>query len=170
VRRRFRVLDANVGNREGDVDDAHAELPVRFLLGGGIERRHDRRRHASMQPCDRLALRVDAGFEVLDRHGMEVVVVQIVVARPDDLDGLAIHRFRQDGRLDSVIGLGLAAEPATQQRHVDGHVLGGHVEALGDQVARRLRRLEAAPDFAFAAVMRALAAGGSIDACARCGQ
>ena len=41
-----------------------------------------------MQPRDHLAVGVEPGFEMLRRHGMKVVVVQ-VLAGPCDLDRLA---------------------------------------------------------------------------------
>ena len=81
---------------------------------------------------------------------MEIVVVQIVVARPDDLDRFAVHRLGQHGRLDAVIGLGLAPKSAAEQRDVHGDIFDRHAEPFGDQVACGLRRLEAAPDLALA--------------------
>ena len=159
VRDGLRILDPDVGDREGHVDDAHPEFPVRFLHLARVEGRHDRRRDAPVQPRDRVTLRVDAGLEMLHRDSVEVVVVKIVVARPDDLDRPAIHRFRQDRRLDAVIRLGLATEAPAEQCHVDGDILDGHAEPLGDEVARRLRRLEAALHLAFA-----------VDDAGRCGR
>ena len=110
-----------------------------FLLGFGVEDRHDRRRDAAMQPRHRHAVCIEPGFEVLDRYRVEVVVMQIVFARPDDLDRLAVHRLRQHGRLDAEIGLRLASEPAAEQRDVHGDVVDLHAEPLRDHVARGLR-------------------------------
>src|SRR5262250_1550591 len=72
-------------------------------------------------------------------------VEQIVVARPRHLDGLAAHGLRQHRGLDSEVRLGLASEAAAEQRDVHGDVVGRHAQALRDQIARGLRRLEAAP-------------------------
>ena len=121
---RLRVLDANVGNRERHVDDAHAELERRLVLCLDVEGRDDRGRHGAMQPRDRLALRVDAGLEMLDRHRVVIGVVQIVVARPRHLDGLAVDGLRQHRRLDAEVRLGLAPEAATQQGDVHGDIVG----------------------------------------------
>ena len=41
--------------------------------------------------------------------------------------------------LDAKVGLGLAPEPAAEEGDVDGDILDGHAEPLGDQVARSLR-------------------------------
>ena len=92
-----------------------------------------------MQPRHRQPFCIDAGFQMLDRYRVEVVVVQIVVARPDDLDRFAVHRLGQHGRLDAEIGLGLAAEPAAEQRDVHGHVFDLHAEPFRGHVARGLR-------------------------------
>ena len=37
---------------------------------------------------------VEAGLQVLDRYGVEVVVVQVVFARPHHLHGRAVHLLR----------------------------------------------------------------------------
>ena len=74
--------------------------------------------------------------------------MQVVVARPRDLDRLPVHRLGQRRRLDGVVGLRLPAEAAAEQRDVHGHVLDRDADALRDQVAGGLRRLEAAPDLA----------------------
>ena len=88
-------------------------------FGIGSEDRGDTGRNAAMQPGDRdFALRIQAGFQMLDRNRVKEVVVQIVVASPDDLDRLAVHRLRQQRRLDGEVGLGLAPEAAAEQGHV----------------------------------------------------
>src|SRR6267142_6078326 len=117
---RLRVLDADVGDRERHVDDAHAELEGRLVLRVDVEGREDRRRDGPVQPRHRRAPLVDAGLEMLDRHRVVVGVVQIVVARPRDLDRLAVNGLRQNGCLDAVIRLGLAPEAAAQQGDVHG--------------------------------------------------
>ena len=76
---------------------------------------------------------------------MVVAVMEVVLASPDDLHRLPVHRLGQHRRLDPVVGLGLAPEPASEQGHVDGHVLRVHAQPLRDQVARGLGGLEAAP-------------------------
>ena len=140
-----RVLDPDVGNCERHVDDAHAELEWRLLLRVRVERRDDGRRDGAVQPRHGPPLRVESCFQMLDGDSVEVVVMQVVFARPGDLDRLAVHRFGQHSRLDAVIGLGLPSEAPAEQRDVHSDVLGGHAEPFRDQVARRLGRLEAAP-------------------------
>ena len=55
-----------------------------------------------------------------------------------------------DRRFDAEVGLRLPAKSATEQSSVHGDMLERNAESLGDQVASGLRRLEAAPYFAFA--------------------
>ena len=109
-----------------------------------------RRRHAAVQPGHRLALRVDARFQVLHRHRVEVGVHQVVLARPRQLDRLALHRLGDDGRLDGEVGLGLPPEPAAEQRDVHGHVGRRQAQPLRHQILRGLGRLEAPPHLGLA--------------------
>ena len=120
---RLGVLDAHVGNRERHVDDAHAQLERRLVLRLSIERGDDGRRHAPVQPGDRLALGVDPGLEVLDRHRVVVGIVKVVIARPRHLHRFAVHRLGQDGCLEGEVGLRLASKAAAEQRDVHGHVV-----------------------------------------------
>ena len=107
---------------------------------------------------------------MLDRHGVEVAVLQVVIARPGDLHRRAVHRLGQHGRFDHEVGLGFAAEAAAEQRDVHRDVLERQAQSLGDAVARGLRRLRRAPrPRSVPSTMRAVAAGGSIVACAKCG-
>ncbi len=71
--------------------------------------------HGAVQPRHHLAVGIEPGFEVLDRHRVEVVVVQVVLARPGQLHRLAVHLLRDQRRLDDEIGLRLAAEAAAEQ-------------------------------------------------------
>ena len=126
------------------------QLPIRLLLRVGREDRDDGRRGAAMQPGRRLACIVQTRFEPLHRDGVEVVVGDVVLAGPGQLDRLAVHRLGDERRLDHVVRLGLAAEAAAEQRDVDGHVLGRDAEARRQVIARGLRRLHAGPGLALA--------------------
>ena len=66
---------------------------------------------------------VEAGLDPLDRDGVVVAVVQVVLAGPGDLHGRAVHRLAEQPGLDHEVGLRLAAEAAAEERHVDGDVL-----------------------------------------------
>ena len=76
-----------------------------------------------MQPGNGLALPVDAGLEMLDRHRVVVGIVQVVLTRPRYLDRLAVHCLGKHGGLDGVVRLGLASEAAAEQRDVHGDIV-----------------------------------------------
>ena len=71
-----------------------------------------------MQPGHRLAPSVQSRLQVLHRHRVEIVVVDIVLARPGDLDRLAVELLRQQRGFDGKVRFGLAAETAAQERDV----------------------------------------------------
>ena len=115
MRRRFRILDAQVIDLVGQVDEAHAHLERCFVLRIGAECRGDTGRNAPMHPGDDFALCIQARFQMLDRDRMKEVVVEIVFASPDDLDRLAAHLAGQKRRLDGKVGFGLSSEAAAEQ-------------------------------------------------------
>ena len=80
------VLAAQVGDGEGIVHQPHAEFERRLVVGARLEGGGDRRRHAAVPPCDDLAVGIDAGVDPFDRYGVIEVVLDVVLARPDDLD------------------------------------------------------------------------------------
>ena len=147
----FRILGPEVRDREGRVDEPHAELERQLVLRIGGEDRADGRRGAAVQPGDRQAPVVEAGLEALDRDGVVEAVVQVVLAGPGDLHGRSAHRLAEETRLDHEVGLRLAAEAAAEKRHVDGDVLLLQPEPFARARARRLRRLHAGPRLALAA-------------------
>ncbi len=171
VRDRLGVLDADVGDRERHVDDAHAELERRLVLRRRARRsrrwsaprcgaarrpacpaRRGRPRGARPRPC---------GSSELCRSSSRVHVT---------LTGLPSIALERTAASTREVGLGLASEAAAEQRDVHGDVVRGHAEPLRDAVARGLRRLEAAPaPRTCRSTMRTVAAGGSIVAWARCG-
>ena len=106
---------------------------------------------------------------MLHRHGVEVGVHQVILARPRQLDRLALHRFGHDGGLDDEVRLGLPAKPAAEQGDVHGDIGGDSPSrfatrsraAWGDCTQPHTSHLPLA--------MRTVAAGGSIGAWARWG-
>ena len=137
MRGRFRILDADVGDREGRVDEPHAELERQLVLRIGREHRADGRGGAAMQPRHRLAGSVEPRFEALDRDRVVVAVMQVVLAGPGHLDRRPVHRLRAEARLDHEIGLRFPPEAAAEQGDVDPHLLDRQAEALGEARARR---------------------------------
>ena len=148
MRLRLRVLDAQVRNEEGHVDQAHAELGRLLVLRVGAEQGRDRRGRAAMQPGDRLACAVEPGLEVLDRDGVVVAVLHVILARPGQFHRRAFHGPRDERRLDDVVGLGLAPESAAEQRDVHRHAVDRKPKALRDAIARGLGRLRRRPHLA----------------------
>ena len=63
-----------LGMAKGVSTSAHAELERRLVLGIGREERKHGRRHAAMQPGDRLARRIEPRLDPLHRNGVEEVV------------------------------------------------------------------------------------------------
>ena len=118
----FRVLDAQVGNVVRHVDQPHALLERRLVLGIRPKQGDDARRCAAVQPGHRLAPSVQSCLQVLHRHRVEIVVVDVVLARPGNLDRLASELLRQQRGFDREVRFGLAAETAAQKRHVDRDV------------------------------------------------
>ena len=77
-----------------------------------------------MSPCDHLAVLVEPRFEALDRHCVEEVVVDVVLANRHDLDRRSADRLGTQSRLDREVRLRLAAKASAQKGHVDRDVLG----------------------------------------------
>ena len=117
VRGRRRGLDLHVGHVPRDVGGAQLHLEAGACARVGPEQRHDRRERRSVEPRGHLARGVEPAFHVLRGDGVVVAVMDLVVARPDHLHRRA-DLLRQQRRLDDEVGLGLAAEPAADERHV----------------------------------------------------
>ncbi len=158
---RFRRLDPHIADIEGLVDGGHVQFRRLFALGLQGERGCDGRRGAAVQPRHDLAIGIQAAFQVLVRDRVEVIVAQIVLARPCDLDGFAVHGLRQQRGFGGEVRLGFAAEAAAQQGDVDLDVFGLDLQVLGDDLGGGLRGLHARPDFALA-VLDARHGGGRL--------
>ena len=100
-----------------------------------------------MQPCGRVALLIQSGFEVLGADGVIVVVLDIVGPAPSQLDRCA-ELLREQCRLRDVIGFRLPAETTAQQRDMQGHPRFVQPEHLSDQRSGGLRVLGRRPDLA----------------------
>ncbi|MNS42097.1 hypothetical protein D3C72_744700 [compost metagenome] len=107
------VLEPDVGDVEGLVLEAHAELEVQPVQHLGHRERADRRKSGAVQPARDLVGVIQARLEVLGAHGVVVAVANLVLAGPLHAHG-RLDRFRQQGGLDHEVRLGLASEPAAQ--------------------------------------------------------
>src|SRR5438034_4658811 len=115
-------------------------MVARAFHGGGIDaagRRpalldEDARPHDAVPPRRRCALRVERGLEDVVGGRTIEAVLEIVLARPDDLhwptDGL-----RRLHRVGNEIGLPAPTEAAAEQRGVDGHFLERQARDLGGE-------------------------------------
>ena len=107
-----KILDADVGNRKGHVDDALAEFPFSSCWRQPCECRCNRRRDRAVQPRHRRAPGIDARFQMLDRYGMvEDHVCRSSSRVHGDLDRPAADRPGQTAGLDAVIGMDLRPDP-----------------------------------------------------------
>ena len=135
---------AEVRHVVGQVHQAELELDAHRVLRRGVERRRDRREHRALQPRGRPPAAVNGGLVIHRRGAVVVVELDVVLARPDDLDRLA-ELLRQDRRLGAVVRLRLAAEAAAEQRDVAGDVLLVDAERLGHGLLHGLRILRRRP-------------------------
>ena len=115
----------------------------------GREGRGDSRCDAAVPPGNHLAVLVKTGFDPFRRDGMEEVVVKVVFPRP-----LHLHRrtdrLRQQRRLQHEVAFRFAPETTAEQRDIDGHVILGDTESLGDVFAGPARTLHGGPDLGLA--------------------
>src|SRR5438093_82729 len=130
-------------------------MVARAFHGGGIDaagRRpalldEDARPHDAVPPRRRCALRVERGLEDVVGGRTIEAVLEIVLARPDDLhrptDGL-----RRLHRVGDEIGLPAPTEAAAEQRGVDGHLLERQARDLGGERLVAAGILRRHPDFA----------------------
>ena len=101
--------------------------------------------------ADHLAALVEAGLDAFHRDGVQEAVANVVFPRPLHLDGRA-ELLRQQRRLEREIAFRLAPEAAAEQRDVDGDILLGNAERLGDVLARSARALHRRPDLRLVAL------------------
>jgi hypothetical protein len=82
VRDRLGIFDPHVRNLVRHPGEAQSQFEFREGLRVGCEDRDDRRLRRAVQPGDHFAVGIEAGFQMLRRRRVEVVVVQVVFARP----------------------------------------------------------------------------------------
>ena len=100
-----------------------------------------------MTPGDQAAAPVEAGVQPLRGAGVIVAVAHVVGPVPLQANRLA-RLLREPGRLSDKVGLGLAAEPTTQQRLVDSHRMRRKADGSRDHAPRALGSLHRGPDLA----------------------
>jgi hypothetical protein len=87
-------------------------------------------------PAEHVAGAVQRGSKPRQRRRPVYVVGNVVLAGPDKLHRLAVHRGGHRHRLRNHVGLEPAPEAAAQQRHLDHHVLARHAGHPGRNVHR----------------------------------
>ena len=147
--RRFRVLAANVGDVERQVDEPHPEFERRLMRRTRRERREDGGRHAAVPPSDHFAAFVDPRLDALRRNGVQEVMVDVVLAGPLQPHRRA-DRARNQRRFQHVIALRLSAETTAEQRHVDRDIPLRDAERFRQVLARAARALHRRPDLRLA--------------------
>ena len=169
VRGRLAGLEPHVRDRERHVDQPIPISSGCSCFGSGLKVDMIGRRRAAVPPAADLVGGIQTGLDPLRRDGMIEAVLDVVLAGPDHLYRRAAHCLRQQCRFLRVVGLGLAPEAAAEERDVHRHVLGRHPEQLGDVVAGAVGALHHAHTSHLPSATTAVATGGSIGACARCG-
>ena len=143
------VLGADVGYVEEQLVETHTGFEVGAIFFAGSEGGSDRRERAAEEPRLKFAGSIEAALHMHGGHGVKVVEAYVVLASPDHFDGLA-RGFREQGRLDDVIGFRLAAEAAAEQGDVAGHIFRREPESGRDRILNGLRVLRRTPGFHFA--------------------
>ncbi|SST12513.1 Uncharacterised protein [Acinetobacter baumannii] len=106
-----------------------------------------------MQPSLRQPVGAEHGLQALHRDRVEIGEMQVVLAGPLHAQVATGERLGQDRRFQHEVGLGLAAETAAEQGHVDRDLVERQFQALGDALAGHLRRLGRGPDLAGAVLV-----------------
>ena len=139
-------------------------------FGSGAKVDRNARRRAAMPPRHHLVAGVEPRLEAIDRHGVIEAVPDVVLARPHHLDRRAAQLPRQQRRLDREVAFRLAAEAAAEQRACARIISSGLMPSALAMSSRAPPGLcTGAHTSHLPPLMRAIAAGGSMVACARCG-
>ena len=123
---------------ERAVDEAHAEARHQAM--------NERWSGNPHLPCDRHAVRAEPGDQPRHAKGPIVVVFDVLLARPEELDR-DIDLFRdQDGLADEFLDGGATPETAAQKRAVDHDLLVRHAGGARRRCQSRHRLLGRHPD------------------------
>src|SRR5579862_4166540 len=98
---------------------------------------------------DQLALRVETRLEVMEPAGTIELMLQVLVAIPQQLHRLALQ-FGYHRRLDHEIAAQAPSKTATAAGHVHRDSVLGYAEGLGDQGTARTGILRRRPDLKLA--------------------
>jgi len=103
-------------------------------------------------PGDEIAGGVEASLQIMKAGGAIVIVMEIVFAGPEKLDGDA-DLLGDSGGFEHVVVGEAAAEATTGALEVDDDVAGRNVQKLGDLLAAGFGSLAGRPEFEFAVVI-----------------
>ena len=124
---------------------------VALAVAGGRQRRaalaEDGRRHVAVGPTQHLAALVQAGPHAHQGHRPVLVVGEVLLPRPHQLDRLANGHAHLHGLADEV-HFGLAAKAPAQRRDMDRDLGRRHAGQGHHQRQRGLGRLRRRPDLA----------------------
>src|SRR5262249_46406530 len=123
------------------------ELAVRCGIGAGVEAGG----HDAVPPGDQISLFVEAGLEVLARERPELVVFQVVLPAPHDLDRFAGGLGKQDS-VDALILLDAPAEAAAEIGDLDCDLVGRRLEDIRHRELSEAGRLGGQPQLSRRAV------------------
>ena len=137
---------------EGKIREESAGEFVAGNVGGGSELLAFAETDEVIAPGDEIAGGVEAALQIMKAGGAIVIVVEIVLAGPEEFHGDA-NLFGNGGRFEHVIVSKAAAEATTCALQVNDDVARGNVQELGDLLAAGFRSLAGRPEFEFAVVI-----------------
>src|ERR1700686_583079 len=105
-----------------------------------------------MVPGDELTARVEAGLDVLRRHGAELAEGDVYLPAPDHLDRLANRPGEPNRAMHDVLLRSAAADSAAQEMLVEGDARTVGLKQTCDLAQDVGRRLRAGPDLGRLAV------------------
>src|SRR5262245_15611758 len=142
------IFHVEVRKRIDEIDGAIDRIRIEPVLEEGREEsRDDRGSGEAIAPGDRHALLVETGRQAIDEERPVHVVLNVLLARPDDLDGSLDLERDLDGTGDAV-DLQAAPEPAAEQMIVHNDLVQGQAGGLCCHRLSPTEYLGADPDFA----------------------
>lgn len=105
------VFQPNSGNIEWHGVEAHALLEFRYMLGIRGKERGDAGRQGPVAPAGRLALPVQARFQMIDGDRMKVGMADIILAGPLQFDRLPSNSFATKAASITKSGFDLRPKP-----------------------------------------------------------
>ena len=102
---RLRIFKPGIRNRERRIYEPHAEFERQLILYAWRENRANGGRNAAMQPRYGFAACIEPGLQPFHGNGVIIPVLNVILTRPGQLYGCAVHGLTEKASLDKKIGL-----------------------------------------------------------------